>query len=205
MTFWVTTGFVQSLTVMPCFAYSRDMYVHNAAPDKVLQNPYDPQTRYLMNRRGIDQQLERFVKPLSHLSVVDPLGYSQIQYKLNGYLNQLKRDRVDYSNMDVYRKVQLDLIRFRDQINVLLVESRRLTHEQGGRPNVRKSFPKGHKVLVRPYAMLFKKPDYHSARQHTVKTNESVVILEDKGSYCLVQCAVHQGYLSKGMIVEAHP
>lgn len=194
-----------SVNLYPCQAQLNSNQRIDYTQKGAWRNPYDPQTRYLLHVDAIKHQIRSLLKPLSQLSVMDPDAYSSLQADLHAYLHQLEQQKPDYGETEVHQEVQLRLVRFDDQIKAALVESRRIAHEEGQQPDETKELTPGHKATVRPYALLFNKPDYHSLLLHIILPRESVTILKNKGAYCLVQCSLYKGYLSKGMIVECRP
>lgn len=203
--FWLTIAGT-SANLYPCQAQLNSNQRIDYAEKGTWRNPYDPQTRYLLHVDAIQHQIRSLLKPLSQLSVADPDAYSSLQADLHAYLHQLDQQKPDYGETEVHQEIQMHLIWFDDQIKAALVESRRIAHEDGQQPdNETKELPLGHKATVRPYALLFNKPDYRSTLLHIILPREPVTILKNKGDYCLVQCSLYKGYLNKGMIVESHP
>ena len=201
----LTGAWVFWTLLLPCRAQTNSSNHIDDVPKKVWRNSYESQSGYRINGEVIKHQLKVLLKSLSHLSVVDPAMYCLLQGDLHAYIDQLEQEHADYGNPEIYHGVQLRLIRFDNQIKEALVESRRLAHETGLTPDMSQDVPKGVKVAVRPYALLFNKPDYQSTLRHIISPKETVTVLSDRGTYCLVKCAVYTGYLSKGMIVDWRP
>lgn len=202
---WLSSAWVFFGLLLPCRAQINNQDRPEHTPRGYWQKTYEPQSKYSINVQAIQHQISVLLKPLSHLSVVDPPTYALLQDDLHAYLRQLDQEKVDYGKEEIYHMVQLRLIRFDDQIKEALVESRRIAHEEGFVPAKMQDLPKGHKVALRPYALLFAKPDYQSTLLHVILPRETVTILKDEGHYCQVQCALFKGYLSKGMILDSHP
>ena len=199
-TCFISAGLLVNL-LLPCQAQINSLAQADRVQKGTGRNPYDQESSYLLNDEAIKHQLKGLLKSLSHLSVVDPATYALIQGNLHAYVHQLAEEQVDYGNQDLCRAVQLRLFQFDDQIKAALVENRRMAHEEGPLPDKMEKVPKGARVAVRPYALLFNKPDHQSTLRHIISPKETVTVLKDRGSYCLVRCALHKGYLSKGMIV----
>ncbi len=203
-TVWLTGACLFLSLLLPCRAQTNSRDLADQVKKRWRTHNESP-SGYLINGEAIKHQIRGLLKSLSHLSMVDPATYSRLQGDLHAYVHQLEEEQVDYGDPDTYQGVQLRLIRFGDQIKAALVEGRRLAHEDGSRPDTLQHVPRGVKVSVRPYALLFKKPDYQSAWRHIISPNETVTVLKDTGTYCLVKCAVYKGYLSKAMILAYNP
>lgn len=163
------------------------------------------ETLYQINARIIQGQLTKLGKQLNHLSAVDPPVYVTLQGELADYLRRLETSPADYGNQTVYQLITLWLVQFDDRVKAALVEGRRHRFEAESKPAADIMAVEGHKALLLPYALLFRRADHRSRLQYAVRRGEQVTILESHSAYYLVECGLHKGYLPKGMVLQILP
>lgn len=205
ITCWFITSCALSVFSTPCLAQINGNDRATQLYKSSWRTPYEPKSTYLIHVEALQHQLRYLLKPLSHLSVVDPPVYSLLQENLHTYLRQLHQEGADYGKATIYQAVQLQFILFEERIKDALAENRRIVYEEGFTSPKTRQLTKGVQLTVRPYALVFKKPDYRSALRHTILPKETVTVLKDEGTYCKVKCALHKGYVSKGMILNDNP
>jgi hypothetical protein len=165
-----------------------------------------PGSVYALNGPVIQPQLARLGKRLNHLSEVAPPVYSGLQTDLQDYPRQLARQRADYADRSTYGSIRLRLYQVEERVKAALAD-----HTQRG-PNpltgVSESGTEqkhGRQVLLLPYALLVRRPDYRSKLLYVVLPGEFVTIRKPGHPYCLVQWGTRKGYVNAGMILDLLP
>ncbi|MFD1143559.1 hypothetical protein ACFQ4C_20700 [Larkinella insperata] len=169
-------------------------------PHNRYWSPYhQPESKYLINARVIQHQLNSLLKQLGLLSEADSATYVRLQAHFQTHLSELKLKPLDFSQKAVFQSEQMRLLELEDRIREARVESRRRVHEEG-KAGPLPFLSTGLRVSISPYALLFSRPDCRSSVKYIILAEQTVTILKDKGAFCLVQCAHFKGYLNKKMI-----
>ena len=158
---------------------------------------------YSLNQQAIQDQLTSVGKQLNHLSVVDPPVYAGLQQELQELLKQLASYPPDYGQPDTYQLIRLKLIRLNDRIKAAFADERRTAFERTVPSAIDDTTGlRGKDVLLWPYAILFRKPDYHTRIQYVLPAGEVVRILSVNRDYVRVRYRHYEGYISLRMIKE---